>query len=274
MQQCYSTYLDPAKGRQMPIHYGSKDLNFVTISSTLATQMPQAVGSAYAFKLAQKKQCVVCYFGDGASSEGDAHGALNFAGALQCPIIFICRNNGYAISTPTEEQYKCDGIVSRGPSYGMRAIRVDGQDTLAVYKAIKEARRITVEEQKPVLVEAMTYRIGHHSTSDDSTAYRSVDEVRVWDEQGHPIARLRSYLINKGYWSDEEDKATKKDFQKEVMQAIVVGEKLLKPPVQDLFRDVYKDMPPRLEEQMRETLEHIKEYGEHYPLNLFAREDS
>ncbi|KAM7288845.1 2-oxoisovalerate dehydrogenase subunit alpha, mitochondrial [Ixodes scapularis] len=106
MQQCFATHLDPGKGRQMPIHYGSKDLNFVTISSTLATQMPQAVGSAYAFKMTQSPRCVACYFGDGASSEGDAHGALNFAGALECPIIFICRHRG-----DTEAYRKCWSIV-------------------------------------------------------------------------------------------------------------------------------------------------------------------
>ncbi|CAN8031807.1 unnamed protein product [Ixodes persulcatus] len=274
MQQCFATHLDPGKGRQMPIHYGSKDLNFVTISSTLATQMPQAVGSAYAFKMTQSPRCVACYFGDGASSEGDAHGALNFAGALECPIIFICRNNGYAISTPTQEQYKGDGIVARGPSYGLVSIRVDGQDPLAVYKVVKEARRIVMEQHKPVLIEAMTYRIGHHSTSDDSTAYRSVDEVRHWDEQGHPLTRMRRYLMDRGLWSEEEEKAAKAQFQKEVLQSLTAAEKLPKPPVQELFRDVYKDMLPHLQEQMDGVLDHLKTYGEHYPLDQFLKEEN
>ena len=108
MDQCYGNHGDMSFGRQMPVHYGSRDLNFVTISSPLATQMPNATGAAYAFKRAQNGLCTVCYFGEGASSEGDAYAALNFAATLDCPILFFCRNNGYAISTPTSEQYRCD----------------------------------------------------------------------------------------------------------------------------------------------------------------------
>lgn len=169
MNQCYGNVDDPAKGRQMPVHYGSKKLNFVTISSPLATQMPQAVGAAYAYKREQRQRVaagdqehrpriVMCYFGEGAASEGDAHAALNFAATLEVPIIFFCRNNGYAISTPTSEQYRGDGIASRAAGYGIPAIRVDGNDILAVYNATSEARRICLEENKPILIEAMTYR--------------------------------------------------------------------------------------------------------------------
>ncbi|CAH8450519.1 unnamed protein product [Dicrocoelium dendriticum] len=111
MDQCYSNVNDCCKGRQMPVHYGSLDANFSTISSPLATQVPVAVGSAYSYKLARNGQVVACYFGEGASSEGDTFVALNFAATLRCPILFICRNNGYAISTPANEQYRGDGIV-------------------------------------------------------------------------------------------------------------------------------------------------------------------
>ncbi|XP_064484800.1 2-oxoisovalerate dehydrogenase subunit alpha, mitochondrial-like [Ornithodoros turicata] len=268
MLQCYSTKLDYGKGRQMPIHYGSTEHNYVTISSTLATQMPQAVGSAYAYKQARKKQIVICYFGDGASSEGDAHASFNFAATLQCPIIFFCRNNGYAISTPTSEQYRTEGVANRGPAYGITSIRVDGQDVLAVYNVVKAARKIVAEEQKPVLIESMTYRIGHHSTSDDSTAYRSVDEVRIWNEQGHPISRLYNYLMDRDYWSEAEDKDWKDSCRKQVMQAIQMAEKVDKPAVQEMFTDVYKDMPPSLQEQMKLLLNHVEEYKEHYPKNF------
>ena len=100
----------------------------------------------------------MCYFGDGAAQEGDCHAAMNFASTLRCPVVFICRNNGYAISTPVEEQYAGDGIVRRGIGYGMEAIRVDGNDVLAMYNATKYAKRVCVEEQRPLLIEAMTYR--------------------------------------------------------------------------------------------------------------------
>merc|ERR1712183_195683 len=180
MDQCYSNNADGGRGKQMPVHYGSKRLNFVTISSPLATQLPQAVGTAYAFKRAQNGLVVICYFGEGAASEGDAHAAFNFAATLNCPVIFFCRNNGYAISTPVKDQYRGDGIAGRGPSYGMPAIRCDGNDLFAVYNATKRARDIAVTLKRPVMLEAMTYRVGHHSTSDDSSVYRSKEEVDYW----------------------------------------------------------------------------------------------
>uniref|UniRef100_A0AAG5CYF1 2-oxoisovalerate dehydrogenase subunit alpha n=1 Tax=Anopheles atroparvus TaxID=41427 RepID=A0AAG5CYF1_ANOAO len=124
INQCYGNAEDQGKGRQMPVHYGSRKLNFVTISSPLATQIPQAAGAAYAFKLQpNNKRCVVTYFGEGAASEGDTHAAFNFAATLDCPVIFFCRNNGFAISTPSKEQYRGDGIAGRASGYGMAALR-------------------------------------------------------------------------------------------------------------------------------------------------------
>lgn len=169
--QCFSTSDDRGKGRQMPVHYGSSELFYHTISSPLTTQLPQATGAAYAFKRENSGRCVICYFGDGAASEGDFHPALNFASTRDCPVIFFCRNNGYAISTPIKDQYRGDGIAPRAVGYGMEAVRVDGNDLVAVYEVTKEARRRAVSEGRPILIEAMTYRGGHHSTSDDSTAY-------------------------------------------------------------------------------------------------------
>jgi 2-oxoisovalerate dehydrogenase E1 component alpha subunit len=158
INQCCGNHLDAAKGRQMPVHYGSARLNFQTFSSTVATQMPEAPGAAYAFKRAGSRRCVICYFGDGGTSTGDAHVAFNFASTLDCPVIFFCRNNGYAISTPSSDQYRGDGIVSRSPGYGMENVRVDGNDPLAVYSVTKMARDFCVNENRPFLIEAMTYR--------------------------------------------------------------------------------------------------------------------
>jgi len=162
--QCVANEDSSDKGRMMPVHYGSARHNFHTISSPLATQLPQAAGAAYALKMQGKEACVVCFFGDGAASEGDFHGALNFAATLACPVVFFCRNNGYAISTPISEQYKGDGIAVRGVSYNIKTVRCDGNDVFAVHAVMREARRIAVQEGQPVLVEAMTYRGGHHST--------------------------------------------------------------------------------------------------------------
>lgn len=158
MNQCYSNYLDGGKGRQMPVHYGSAKHHFQTISSPLGTQIPQAAGAAYALKVQGRKNVVMCYFGDGAASEGDFHAGLNIAATTGCPVIFFCRNNHYAISTHVEEQYKGDGIAARGPGYGIPAYRVDGNDILAVYKVTEVARKQALETNSPVIVEAITYR--------------------------------------------------------------------------------------------------------------------
>eukprot|EP00123_Amoebidium_parasiticum_P022571 comp9020_c0_seq1/m.4212 comp9020_c0_seq1/g.4212 ORF comp9020_c0_seq1/g.4212 comp9020_c0_seq1/m.4212 type:complete len:442 (-) comp9020_c0_seq1:731-2056(-) len=268
MNQCYSNKLDFGKGRQMPVHYGSRELNFQTISSPLATQMPQATGAAYALKRQGKGHCVVCYFGDGAASEGDAHAAMNFAATLEAPVIFICRNNGYAISTPTKEQYRGDGIAARGPAYGMETIRVDGNDIFAVYNVTKEAHRRASTQHKPVLIEAMTYRIGHHSTSDDSSAYRSLQEVNYWDKEDHPISRLRGYMTDKGWWDDAKETAAKLAARKKILTEFAKAEKILKPSINEMFTDVFDDVPLHLQRQKKEMEEHIAKYPKEYALEI------
>lgn len=269
MAQCYGNASDPGKGRQMPVHYGCRQRHFVTISSPLATQIPQAVGAAYAIKRAHASRAVICYFGEGAASEGDAHAGFNFAATLDCPVVFFCRNNGYAISTPTHEQYRGDGIAARGPGYGLLSIRVDGNDVFAVFNATREARRRAVAENQPFLIEAMTYRIGHHSTSDDSSAYRSVDEVHHWDQRDHPIARLRRFLRLRGWWGDEEERAWRKSTRRMVMEAFERAEREPKPNPQLLFSDVYREMPANLRRQRAALERHLQLYGEHYPLQRF-----
>ncbi|NXI79167.1 ODBA dehydrogenase, partial [Rhipidura dahli] len=258
-----------------------------------AGDIQPAVGAAYAIKRADASRAVVCYFGEGAASEGDAHAGFNFAATLECPIVFFCRNNGYAISTPTSEQYRGDGIAARGPGYGLLSIRVDGNDVFAVYNATREARRRAVAENQPFLIEAMTYRfspkspfpmdfpprfpwifparIGHHSTSDDSSAYRSVDEVNYWDKQDHPISRLRLYMANRGWWDEDEEKAWRKSSRKMVLEAFEQAEREPKPPPRLLFSDVYLEMPPRLRRQRAELERHLETYGEHYPLQQFQK---
>ncbi|HAY17302.1 MAG TPA: 3-methyl-2-oxobutanoate dehydrogenase, partial [Halomonas sp.] len=176
MNQLFGNELDYGKGRQMPIHYGSRKLHYMTISSPLATQIPQATGYAYGQKLAGEGHCTLTFFGEGAASEGDFHAALNMASVHQVPVIFFCRNNGYAISTPSTEQFAADGIAPRAFGYHMHVIRVDGNDALAVYEATRQARKIAVEQNQPVLIEAMSYRLAAHSSSDDPSGYRAKSE--------------------------------------------------------------------------------------------------
>ncbi|KAL7266592.1 hypothetical protein RUND412_010856 [Rhizina undulata] len=149
MGQLFANRNDYGKGRSMPIHYQSERLHVHPISSPLGTQIPHAVGAAYGLKLEGASRVVICYFGEGAASEGDFHAALNIAATRNCPVVFICRNNGYAISTPTLEQYKGDGIASRGIGYGIETIRVDGNDIMAVMEVTKEAREIALRDHKP-----------------------------------------------------------------------------------------------------------------------------
>ncbi|CAG9562287.1 unnamed protein product [Danaus chrysippus] len=273
VNQCYGNHEDPAKGRQMPVHYGSKQRNIVTISSPLATQMPQAVGAAYAFRRAGSGRVVTCFFGEGAASEGDAHAAFNFAATLNCPIILMCRNNGYAISTPTSEQYRGDGVAARGPAAGLHTVRVDGTDALAVYNAVKKARQLAVCNT-PVLLEAMSYRVGHHSTSDDSSAYRSTDEIQKWTQEESPARKMRLYLERKGLWSEKQEAEQVREGREVVIRAMQRAEKEKKPNWREMLHDVYYDMPPILLKQMKQMESHLEKYKEHYPLEQYQDEEN
>ncbi|KAH9413388.1 hypothetical protein DERP_007864, partial [Dermatophagoides pteronyssinus] len=265
INQCFGNHMDLGKGRQMPIHYGSRDLNYVTIKSSLATGLPHAVGAAYGFKLTQQDRVSFAYFGEGASSEGDVHAAFNFAATIQCPVIFFCRNNGYAISTPTQEQYHGDGIVVRGPALGIPSIRVDGNDILACYYAVKEARKICRQESRPALIEAMTYRLSHHSTSDDSSVYRSDVEVKSWKESSHPLNRIEKLLRRYNVFDEKEEKEWRQKNRKEMIMLMDRLEKLPKFPIKEMFTDVLDQMPKNLHEQYQELMEHLQQYHQHYP---------
>ncbi|XP_063696907.1 2-oxoisovalerate dehydrogenase subunit alpha, mitochondrial [Culicoides brevitarsis] len=270
VNQCFGNSEDEGKGKQMPVHYGSKRLNFVTISSPLGTQTPQAAGAAYALKLKKdNKRCVVTYFGEGASSEGDVHAAFNFSATLGCPLILFCRNNGYAISTPAHEQYKGDGIASRGHGYGIAAMRVDGTDIFAVYNAMKKAKEYVVKNNKPIIFETLACRIGHHSTSDDSSAYRNIGDLEVWNTTEHPITKLKNYMKAREWWNEEEEKNFVKSVRKQILSQVNQSEKILKPDWREMFNDVYHEMPKHLKEQMDELEQHIKEHPSHYPLKSF-----
>ncbi|CAN6664679.1 pyruvate dehydrogenase E1 component subunit alpha, mitochondrial [Trichomonascus vanleenenianus] len=269
MSQLYGNANDYGKGRNMPVHYQSQELNIHPISSPLATQIPHAAGAAYAVKMQGGDRCVICYFGEGAASEGDFHAALNIAATRSCPVIFFCRNNGYAISTPSLEQYKGDGIASRGIGYGIDTIRVDGNDIMAVHRATKEARRIAVEQQKPVLIEAMSYRVSHHSTSDDSFAYRSRQEVEDWKRRDNPISRMRKWLEARDWWNEDLEQSTRKEIRKEVLQEFSAAERVRKPALKYIFEDVFDELSEPMKEQKRELAEILDAYPEHYDLSHY-----
>jgi 2-oxoisovalerate dehydrogenase E1 component alpha subunit len=276
MAQLFATVNDPGKGRNMPVHYGSTKYRIHTISSPLATQIPQASGAAYAVRTqdrlnpTDKPRVVACYFGEGAASEGDFHAGLNIAATRSCPIIFICRNNGYAISTPTLEQYRGDGIASRGVGYGIDTIRVDGNDILAVREATKRAREIALSDGgKPVLIEAMSYRVSHHSTSDDSFAYRAKVEVEDWKRRDNPITRLRKWMEGKGIWDEAKEKELRSDARKSVLDAYRKAEKEKRPSLSSMMEDVYEELTDEQREQSAKLAEIIEKYPNEYDVSEF-----
>lgn len=264
MNQLFGNELDYGKGRQMPIHYGSRKLHYMTISSPLATQIPQAAGYAYGQKLAGDGHCTIVYFGEGAASEGDFHAALNMAAVHKVPVIFFCRNNGYAISTPSVEQFAADGVAPRAFGYRMHVIRVDGNDILAVHEATRKARRIAVEQNEPVLIEAMTYRLAAHSSSDDPSGYRSKKEEEAWREKD-PILRMQRWLIDQEWWNEEEEKALQERLRREVLETMKRAEKRPPPPLDSMVTDVYADITPALQRQLDRLKAHIRLYPDAYP---------
>lgn len=264
MNQMFSNEKDPNKGRQMPVHYGQKDLNFMTISSPLGTQIPQAAGYAYGQKMAGQDAVTICFFGEGAASEGDFHAGLNMAAVLKCPTIFFCRNNGYAISTPAEEQFAGDGIAARGIGYGIKTLRIDGNDIFAVYAATQLARKIALEEQCPVLIEAMTYRLAAHSTSDDPTGYRSKEEEAKWASKD-PIKRLQTWMVNQGFLDLDNNDAQVEVMRQEVLQELKRVEQVAVCPIDAIIDDVYDTPPWHLKEQLDALKEHIGKYPDAYP---------
>ncbi|PYI15045.1 branched chain alpha-keto acid dehydrogenase complex, alpha subunit [Aspergillus violaceofuscus CBS 115571] len=276
MSQLFANQHDNSQGRNMPVHYGKNYPRTHTISSPLATQIPQASGAAYALKLQTLQnpdippRIVACYFGEGAASEGDFHAGLNIAATRSCPVVFICRNNGYAISTPTLEQYRGDGIASRGIGYGIDTIRVDGNDIFAVYEAMREARRIALTDGgKPVLIEAMSYRVSHHSTSDDSFAYRARVEVEDWKRRDNPIIRLRKWLENEGIWNEDIERDTRDQLRKAVLKEFGEAERELKPPLRSAFEGVYEEVTEEAQEQMKDLKRILETYPEEYDIRQF-----
>lgn len=242
---------DVILGRQMPNHFGSRALNVVTVSSPIGTKIPHAAGCGYAMKYLNEPNVAIVYFGEGAASEGDFHCGLNFAAVRKVPTIFFCRNNGYAISTPARYQYASDGIAPQGPGHGMKAYRVDGNDFFAVYAVVKQARKECLEANGPVLIEAMTYRMGAHSTSDDPTRYREQEELSIWKLKD-PLLRLKKYLEAENLWDPLKEQEYLKLCEAEVTEAIAKAKLKPNPPLESIIQSVYFETPSKLKEELNE----------------------
>jgi 2-oxoisovalerate dehydrogenase E1 component alpha subunit len=248
MNQLFGNTWDGTKGRQMPVHYSFKAQNFVSISSPIGTQIVQATGVGMAMRIRHDRACALTYMGDGGTSSNDFHTGLNFAGVYKSPVIFFCENNGWAISLPVSRQTASETIAEKAIAYGMPGVRVDGNDALAVYKATKEARDRALRGEGPTLIEAVTFRVSGHSSSDDPRRYRPDSYLEECAKQD-PVARLRRYLESHGLWDDQREEALKTKCRDEVNDAVKEAERVPRPELESLFSDVFAEMPKALREQ-------------------------
>ncbi|MBI5577235.1 MAG: pyruvate dehydrogenase (acetyl-transferring) E1 component subunit alpha [Deltaproteobacteria bacterium] len=246
--QLFGNRLDATKGRQMPNHWCDRSRRIVSVSSPVATQLPQAVGAAYAAKMRGEKDAFIAYFGDGGSSTGEFHVAMNFAGVFRTPNVFFCSNNQYAISVPVSRQTATGSIAAKAAAYGFRGIRVDGNDVLAVYRVTLDALELARGGGGPTLIEAVTYRMGAHSTSDDPTRYRSAEEVEAWRKKD-PVARFASHLRSLGLLDDAFEETIAEEAREEVRRAVAECESAPPVPPESMVEDVYAEMPWHLSEQ-------------------------
>jgi pyruvate dehydrogenase E1 component alpha subunit len=242
---------DVSKGRQMPVHPGSlRALNYLPPSSCVATQLPQATGIAWAAKILKKKTVVIGYLGEGATSAEDFHAGLNFAAVYRTPVVFLCQNNQWAISTPAALQTASETFAVKALAYGMPGVRVDGNDVFAVYAATREAVDRARRGEGPTLIEAVTYRLGAHSTADDPSRYRQ-DASEEWTRRD-PIARLRTWLLAHKMLDEAADGELRAAVEQEVKEAIEAEEPVGPPALATLIEDVFAEPTAALREQLAE----------------------
>lgn len=231
---------DPSSaGRQMPGHFCRADLRIVTTSSVIATQIPHAAGAALAAKIRRSGEVVITYFGDGATSEGDFHEGLNWAGIYKLPVIFVCENNGYAISVPLHKQSPVQDIAERAKAYGFPGVIVDGNDVVAVYRATLDAVERAVRGEGPTLIEAKTYRTGPHTSDDDDRGYRPREEVDMWRRERDPIVLFERRLRDAGILTDDLKHDIESRISAQIEAAITAAEHAPYPDADEILHNVY-----------------------------------
>jgi 2-oxoisovalerate dehydrogenase E1 component alpha subunit len=260
INQIYSNRADPLKGRQLPIMYSARDFGFFTISGNLATQFPQAVGWAMASAIKGDSRIAASWIGEGSSAEGDFHAAMTFAAVYNAPVVLNVVNNQWAISSFSGfAGAERATFAARAVGYGIASLRVDGNDPLAVYAAMRWAANRARANGGPTMIEHFTYRAEGHSTSDDPSQYRSAQEREEWP-LGDPIMRLKRHLIELGEWSTEQHEAMDREQVEEVKLATKEAEKNgilghgLHHPFHTMFEDVFEELPWHLEEQAEQAI--------------------
>jgi TPP-dependent pyruvate/acetoin dehydrogenase alpha subunit len=251
--QIFGNANDVTKGRQMPCHPCSREANYVVMSSCVSTQVPHAVGIAMAMKIAgDKGKMAIGYMGDGGTSEADVHVAMNFAGVYKAPVVLFCQNNQWAISTPGKVQTASATIAVKGLAYGVESLRVDGNDVFAVLAATRYAADKARRGDGPTFIEALTYRVSAHSSSDDPSRYRDENVTKEWREARDPLHRLQVWLGVQGWLAPGESAELADGIAREVREAIAAEEAAPLPGIGTLVEDVFERPPRHLIEQLEQ----------------------
>ncbi len=250
MEKVFLTWVGNEEGGKIP-----EGVNVLPPAITVGNQMLHAVGIALAEKMKKSDAVAITYFGDGATSEGDFHEAMNMAGVFQSPTVFFCQNNQYAISTRREMQTKSETLAQKGIAYGIPSVLVDGNDIFAVFAVTKEAILRGREGKGPSFIEAYTYRFGDHTSSDDSRKYRDSKEVEEW-RKFDPLIRVQNFLAKQGVWSEEYEKELIDKSMDEIEKITLNVENTPKQSIDDLFDYVFKDIPQDLINQ-KEYLKNV-----------------
>lgn len=256
LAQFLASCSDRNKARQMPSHPGSHEARIFSVASSIASQVPPAVGAAMAKHIQGLDEVVVTTFGDGATSEGDWHTAVNMAAVQKAPVVFACENNGYAISANLATQTATATIAEKARAYGMPGYRVDGMDVLACYYVMRQAIEHARRDNGPILVDMVVYRYGPHSSSDDDSIYRAADEVAQW-KQRDPIDRFNRFLADRGLIDETTDNTLRERIKSELSAAAERAGVAGTPPVDWLFDDVYAELPWHLTDQREQLLSEV-----------------
>jgi pyruvate dehydrogenase E1 component alpha subunit/2-oxoisovalerate dehydrogenase E1 component alpha subunit len=253
--QIFGNADDVSKGRQMPCHPCDRDSHYVVMSSCVSTQIPHAVGVAMGMKLSgDRGRLCIGYMGDGGTSEGDFHVALNFAGVTQAPVVLVCQNNQWAISTPGSAQTAAPTIAAKGLGYGLESLRVDGNDVFAVYEAVKYAADKARSGGGPTFLELLTYRVSAHSSSDDPSRYRDESVTEEWKRRRDPLVRLEAFMLQRGWLAGGEVERLSGEIEAEVRAEIARQELVGPPEHRTLFEDVY-EQPTWLQREQEQALD-------------------
>ena len=261
MHNMFGNAKDSARGRQMPVHFSwTEPIHFFSISSPIGTHIPQAVGAAKAFQVRGENKVCLASFGDGGTSSLGFHSGLNFAGVWKSPVVFLCQNNGYAISCPSSSQTASESYAIKAKAYGMPGVLVDGNDLLAVRAAVLEAVERARSGGGPTLVECMTFRMGGHSTSDDPSRYVPKEEFEYWAKRD-PIEKFERFLEKRGIWTADLAEKLMTEVTTEVADAARDAEATPKPGLETVFSDVYEDVPDHIRRQGERAFDLEKRRG-------------